>query len=316
MKSKYFISCDWGTTNFRLRVIETETLSVIEERTSNLGIRDLYESFKTSSTVTQIDFFSEHLKEEILKLSQKYQNEIIVVAGMASSNIGMKNLPYADFPFHSNGSNLNAEFLETTNGLKIILISGVKNNSGMMRGEEIQAIGLSEYLVHVENGILLLPGTHSKHISFSNQLYTDLKNFMTGELFEVISSTSILANSVIKSPWNSERKQAFKNGISVGIKNELASNLFSVRVNDVLENKNKKDNYYYLSGMLIGDELRYLQHTDTKIFLAASNPIFEMYRTALETIMPKNQLVLLDDLALKNALLIGQKKILTLHDTK
>ncbi|WP_299627797.1 2-dehydro-3-deoxygalactonokinase [uncultured Tenacibaculum sp.] len=316
MKSKYFISCDWGTTNFRLRVIETETLSILEERTSNLGIRDLYESFKTSSTVTQVDFFSEHLKEEILKLSQKYQNEIIVIAGMASSNIGMKNLPYADFPFHVNGSNLNAENLETSNGLKIILISGVKNNSGMMRGEEIQAIGLSEYLAYVEKGILLLPGTHSKHISFSNQFFTDLKNFMTGELFEVIANNSILANSVIKSPWNSERKQAFKNGVSVGIKNELASNLFSVRVNDVLENKNKKDNYYYLSGMLIGDELRYLQNTDTKIFLAASNPIFEMYRTALETIIPENQLVLLDDLALKNALLIGQKKILTLHDTK
>ncbi|WP_075344076.1 2-dehydro-3-deoxygalactonokinase [Tenacibaculum agarivorans] len=315
MTSTYFISCDWGTTNFRLRVIETQTLSVIEERTSNLGIRDLFDLYKTTTSITQFDFFSNHLKKEVLKLPQKYQNHVIVIAGMASSNIGLKNLPYANFPFNMNGSNLNSEYIETDNRLKIILISGVKNTSGMMRGEEIQAIGLANHLNKFKNGILLLPGTHSKHITFSNSLFTNLKNFMTGELFEVISSNSILVNSVINNSWSIEKVQAFKEGVTIGIKNELSANLFSVRVNDVLGNKNKEDNYYFLSGLLIGDELSYLQHTSTTVFLAASNPIFEMYRTALEMIISKKQLVLLNDLALKSALLVGQKKILSLHDT-
>ncbi len=314
MTSTYFISCDWGTTNFRLRVIETTTLAVIEENTSDLGIRDLFDVFKSTSSITQFDFFSNHLKKEVLKLPQKYQNEIIVIAGMASSNIGLKNMPYANFPFSMDGSNLNSEYLKTYNGLNILLISGVKNSSGMMRGEEVQAIGLANFLKDFDKGILLLPGTHSKHISFTNQSFTNLKNFMTGELFEILSNTSILSNSVISTTWNSEKIQAFKEGVEIGIKHQLAASLFSVRVKDVLENKDKKDNYYFLSGMLIGNELSYLQHITTKLFLAASNPMFDMYKTALEMIIPKNQLVLLDDSILKNALLIGQQKILLLHD--
>ncbi len=317
MLDTYFISCDWGTTNFRLRVIDTNTLIVIEEVKTNFGIKTLYDKYKTDNdTLTQTAFFSKYLKNEIQKFSKEFQNLTIVVTGMASSNIGLQNMPYADFPFCFSGSNLNWQYLETENDLKIILISGIKDSSGMMRGEETQAIGLEQYLNNTKQGILLLPGTHSKHITFINNDFVSLKNFMTGELFEVLTTSSILANSVTSTLWDSSKIKAFEAGVLTGCKNELSANLFNVRVRDVLENANKYDNYYFLSGMLIGDELSYLKNKSSKIFLAASNPIFNMYKTALEIITNKNQLVLLDDLALKNALLIGQKKILTLHENK
>ncbi len=38
-----FISVDWGTTNFRLRLVEIPTLNILEERTSPHGVKHLYQ---------------------------------------------------------------------------------------------------------------------------------------------------------------------------------------------------------------------------------------------------------------------------------
>ena len=72
-------------------------------------------------------------------------------------------------------------------GAGILLISGIKSDLGMMRGEEVQAIGLEEQLRPHGDGVLLLPGTHSKHLTYRKEAFTALQTFMTGELFEVLS---------------------------------------------------------------------------------------------------------------------------------
>ncbi len=313
---KYFISCDWGTSNFRLRLVETETLKVISEKKTDQGIKTLYEEFKTSKSLSQKVFFANYLKNKITELPVEHQNHIILMAGMASSNIGLQNLNYADFPFNLDGSSLTWKYLETENKLNILLISGVKCASGMMRGEEIQAVGLEEYLIQNKKGILLLPGTHSKHIRYEKEKFVSLKNFMTGELFDLLSNKSILSNSVLDNSWSSTNEVEFKKGVLLGKQNKLTANLFNVRVRDVLENMQKEENYYYLSGMLIGDELSYLQEENSKVILAAPKPLFDMYKIALEMILTHEQLIFLDDKTLKKALLKGQRKILKLYETK
>ena len=117
---------------------------------------------------------------------------------MASSSIGLYELDYADLPFNVNGDNLIVKRLILKNKSELLLISGVKNNDGMMRGEETQAIGFEDYLKPFNESILILPGTHSKHLEYKNGNFIDLKSFMTGELFEILSLKSILSNSVTK----------------------------------------------------------------------------------------------------------------------
>lgn len=311
--TSHFISCDWGTTNFRLRLVETETLRVIWENRTDQGVKKCFAAFKAQTELDQKSFYLGHLAGELQKLPNGHRNHPIVSSGMSSSNIGLYELPYADLPFDQDGNTLIHKSLPITPGQDLLLVSGVKSKTGMMRGEEVQAIGLGEYLDSYSNGVLLLPGTHSKHISYRKGSFYALKNFMTGELFEVLGKTSILANSIEAAEWNPQSKKAFLEGFHLGLTEGSTSNLLGIRARHVVEDKSKKDNYFRLSGLLIGDELSYLRNVGENVFLAAPEATFELYKTGLETFIAPDKLILLNDTILERALLIGQRKMLQLH---
>jgi len=308
----YFISCDWGTSNFRLRAVKTDSLLVLAEHTTDQGVKALYERYKNQAEASQFQFFAQYLITQLQQLPKEHRQHRIVAAGMASSNIGLWELPYANLPFAQDGSQLIWKHI-TEDELDLLLISGVKSADGVMRGEEIQAVGLEEHLRPYPEGILLLPGTHSKHITFSDQQFQGFQTYMTGELFDVLSKRSILSRSVVPTPWSDDRAAAFREGLNLGLARQLSASLFTIRARHIIYHQNPEDNYYRLSGMLIGDELAYLQERSETIILAAPNPVFSLYRQALESFIEPQRLVLLDGKILAKALLVGQKKILTLH---
>ncbi|MDW7692170.1 2-dehydro-3-deoxygalactonokinase [Flammeovirgaceae bacterium SG7u.111] len=309
----FFISCDWGTSNFRLRVVETNSLKVLAEHKTNQGVKALFEAFQKQKEVDQGQFFATYLKEQIQMLPEEHREHLVVSAGMASSNIGLHELGYASMPLGLSGENLLWEHLNLHNGLEVLLISGAKSETGMMRGEEVQAIGLEEHLSTYQKGTLLLPGTHSKHVIYEQGKFTDFTTFMTGELFEVLTKSSLLSNSVLANDWLPEREIAFKEGLDLGLEGKMSSNLFAVRARHLIKNKIKEDNYFFLSGLLIGDELAYLKGSSNPVFLAAPNPILRLYKLGLDQLVSPDQLVVLEGNALEKALLIGQKKIISLY---
>lgn len=311
---EYFISCDWGTSNFRLRVVESQSLKVLAEHQTTQGIKVLFEKFSDQKKLNQRQFFSNYLVEQIRLLPLEYHTRLVVSSGMASSNIGLQDLKYADLPIDLSGGSLVWENLTLPNGAKLLLISGVKSRTGMMRGEEVQAIGLEGDLRPFRKGILLLPGTHSKHLTYEQGQFTEMKTFMTGELFELLSKKSILAKSVTGNLWAKSREKAFKDGLELGNNGQLSPSLFSIRARHLLQNTEKEDNYYFLSGLLIGDELAYLKKGKNKIFLAAPEPVYSLYQIALELILEPSQLSCFDEEVLEKALLAGQKKILLRYD--
>lgn len=309
----YFISCDWGTSNFRLRLVKTEDLTIESEHKTNQGVKLLHQKFRLQNELDQTEFFKIYLANQIKELAAYEKATLVVAAGMASSNIGMKELEYGTIPFSEDGSGLVYKSISFQNHLDILLISGVKSNSGMMRGEEVQAIGLASYLKAYNTGVLILPGTHSKHITYKSKCFTSLKSYMTGELFDVLTTKSILANSVRSGAWNDSNKAAFIEGLQIGAKEQLSANLFSIRARHLLQNRGKESNFFRLSGMLIGEELSYLDDSETTIFLAAPEPFLAMYKLALERNRNKNNIICFGDSVLENALLIGQKRIIELY---
>ena len=192
---KYFISCDWGTSNFRLRLVETESLNVLDEHATDQGVKRVFEKFLEQDILNQKQFFTDYLVRQTQNLPLNHQKHLVVLSGMGSSSIGLHELPYAEMPIAMDGKsllweNLYLDFVD----LNLLLISGVKTKTGMMRGEEIQAIGLEDELRQFDSGILILPGTHCKHMYYQSGIISGLRNYMTGELFEVLSSKSILSN--------------------------------------------------------------------------------------------------------------------------
>lgn len=313
-KDSYFISCDWGTTNFRLRLVLRDSLEIVYENRTDQGIKRMYDSFRKQSGLGQEDFYLQYLTRQLAKLPAGHREHLVVIGGMASSNIGMRELPYADIPFNMSGQGLVWKGIRRNSQPEILLISGVKSNNSLVRGEETQAIGLSDALSGYPEGVLLLPGTHSKHFTFRGNLFVSLRNFMTGELFDILSSSSILANSVTPAPFDSGRSSAFQEGVHRGLQNGMSASLLTIRARDVLEGYPGENGYYFLSGLLIGEELSYLQQQDKIVFMGAPTTTYQLYKTALEMILPGEMVVPIESASTDRAFLVGQKKILEMHE--
>jgi len=311
----FFISCDWGTTNFRLRVVQTDTLAVLLEQTGGLGVRDLNTEFLQAAATDRYAYFTNYLRQQIDLIPEAYQQLPIMVSGMASANIGMVNLPYGELPITANASSFRVEDGILREGHPLLIISGVKSTTGMMRGEETQALGLLEQMSPDRDGILLLPGTHSKHLRYRGGAFTDFSSYMTGELFELLSQRSILSNSLRQDTLNSATKEAFLAGLKAGAKDGAAPHLFSIRAGDVLHKADPGESYLRLSGLLIGDELRYLSNTnDEYCYLAGSGPLLSLYELALEQLVASDRLRVFGAEDLQKAFLSGQRKILLRND--
>lgn len=311
MLPEYFISCDWGTTNFRLRLVETESLQVLDEVKTDIGIKTLNEQCLSQKDESREAVFGDYLKRQIKNLEQKYSANLVVISGMASSTIGLEDLPYATMPMEGSGSTILWKEIKFSDDNSALLVSGVKTETNMMRGEEIQAIGLEDKLKPYGDGVLLLPGTHCKHLTYTKGQFTGMETFMTGELFELISQKSILAGSVQSEAMTDPHKTEFLNGVSLGLDGDLSKSLFLVRTHTVLHDMPKGENYFFLSGLLIGSELSYLKTYDGLLFLCAAEPVFSLYEIALKSFLNAKNIIPFGSSDIQLALLNGQRKIIT-----
>jgi 2-dehydro-3-deoxygalactonokinase len=221
----------------------------------------------------------------------------------------MRDLPYAELPIETGGLSFVFQDLTPWPWQILRLISGVKSDTGMMRGEEVQALGLLETMVSGEDGVLILPGTHSKHLTYEGGAFTNFTSHMTGELFDLLTRHSILANSVTTGEWTNHTGACFQEGVRTGFSEGFSPHLFSIRAGQILRMTDPVDNFYRLSGLLIGDELARLPQ-DQRIYLAGSGALLRLYRFALETVMVDVPLTVFQDDELAHALLSGQRKIM------
>ena len=65
----------------------------------------------------------------------------------------------------------------------------------VMRGEEVQIFG-AMHLGGVQDGLFILPGTHSKWAWVRDGRVTGFQSFMTGEFFALLSQHSLLARTI------------------------------------------------------------------------------------------------------------------------
>lgn len=257
---KYFLSCDWGTTSFRLKFVDAKSGHTIGEITDNEGIKTVHKLWaEYTSTMNRIDFYLSVLRKKIEALETKLQVDLshypIIISGMASSSIGIKELPYGSLPIPVKNPNLHVEKLPDNHLLSqdIYLISGLRTSNDVMRGEETQLIGL-DYKYNLDTGTYLLAGTHSKHVYIKNRNIVGFKTFITGELFDLISTQSILSQSV-STHENAPISQDFEMGVQQSVNENLLHAFFEVRTRDLLQGIEHELNSDYLSGLLIGTEL-------------------------------------------------------------
>lgn len=284
----HFISCDWGTSSFRLRLVKLASLEVLATVSSAQGIASVYAQYQEQAAVERTRFYGDVLLEHVDELEKQVGYSLkglpIVLSGMASATIGMIDLPYKTIPYKIYQGELAVHVLEASDDCqhRLFIISGVRSDNDVMRGEETILAGCTIMETPGEQ-VFIFPGTHSKHVFVEDEQLKTFSTYMTGELFDLLANKSVLSASVESN--TEDTSQAFEKGIRESANGILLNNIFHVRTNQVFNKLDKTANYHYLSGLLIGEELRHLVAKNyTTITIVSTGALAALYKKAIDMI--------------------------------
>jgi 2-dehydro-3-deoxygalactonokinase len=237
------IGIDWGTTGFRaFRMARNGTIR--DRRAGPRGILNVPNGR-----------FAETLREEVGPWLAAGEDQI-VLSGMIGSRQGWKEARYLPCPAGS--AEIAAALVDIEfDWAKVKLVPGLSctDRAGVaevMRGEETQVIGVPALLS--SSGIACLPGTHSKWVQVDGGRITDFTTHMTGETYGALRGYTILGRTMRDGPSNGApfeagvRRSADPGG--------LLHHIFGVRSLVLAERLEETDAGAYLSGILIGHEIR------------------------------------------------------------
>jgi 2-dehydro-3-deoxygalactonokinase len=291
-----FVSCDWGTTRLRLRVVETQDVAPLAEFSSLDGVARLASQFAPADRPSRYRaILAAGLHELSSRPGVNLGDAPVLVSGMASSSIGWQEVPYARLPMPLDGSQLTWRELEPISSdrgsRRVVLISGARSASDVMRGEETEMVGLFTLPVArrlAAGSLVIKPGTHSKQLRVEEGRIVGVQTFMTGELRDVLCRHSVLRHSLgaadPTAPPADDAAGDLQAGVRHGLALPLAAALFRVRTRQLLDNASDASNRAFLSGVLLGSELAYLrdpQFDDVPLLLCATSLFQAPYRAAL-----------------------------------
>ena len=182
-----------------------------------------------------------------------------IASGMIGSAQGWIEATYSSLPADVESV---ARSLTTVAEVGLRIVPGLAQRDGtpdVMRGEETQLFGaMTESPAFAEGGVAVLPGTHAKWARVANGRIVGFTTYMTGELFAVLAGHSILGRLAGRSGGDVAAGAAFSRGVrhARDAAGGLASIVFSARSSVLVGDLRAEDSLEYLSGMLIGDEIR------------------------------------------------------------
>ena len=270
-ESAEWIAVDWGTSNLRVWVMGPGD-SVIDERTSDKGMgglaRDEFEP-------ALLELVSDHLSDAPVP---------VICCGMVGAKQGWKEAAYETVPCPP-PSTRNATLVDAASpGITVRILPGLRQNdpADVMRGEETQIAGFLAGNPDFE-GMLCMPGTHSKWVEISGGRITRFRTLMTGEIFALLSGQSVLRHSVETDSWDTG---AFASAVSEGLEGpqDVAFQLFGIRADSLLNGLEAAPARARLSGYLVGMELAATRPLwkGRRIELVGEPRLCRLYQFALE----------------------------------
>ncbi len=241
-----WIGVDWGTSSLRGARFD-EQGAVLEQRAFARGIL----------TVPKGGFaavFGECFGDWMAAPGTR-----CLISGMAGSQQGWIEAPYCACPA---GADEVAARLAWVEPGRIAIVPGLRcEHTGapdVMRGEETQVFG-ALCLLGLDSGNFVMPGTHSKWIRVERGRIEGFATSMTGEVYALLRRHSILART-LPDDDGELHEAAFDAGVAHALRSPgLLQSAFSVRTLSLFERVALVERASYLSGLVIGEELR-MQH--------------------------------------------------------
>lgn len=239
--SKPTIFGDWGTSSCRLYLCDGETIL----------------KTATAPGIKFVNSPSETFLETITPWLDEYGDLSALLCGMVGSNIGWVDAGYFDCPtkLSAFGKSLQTVGVDKC---KIQIVPGVKTASGLsqcpdvMRGEETQVFGWATH--HNDDGLLCLPGTHTKWVKIQDGTIHNFMTSVNGELFDVILNHSVLVGGDNLPP--ACIGDEYRHGVEIGASDTpLTQILMSVRSRQIMGEYDVIQAKSHLLGILIGSDV-------------------------------------------------------------
>lgn len=263
------IAVDWGTSSLRAYLLDAQG-HVVDSRRSDQGI------------LASAGRFAEVLRT----LIGNWPGEV-VLCGMIGSRNGWIELPYLACPANADALAAAIQVHENAAlpGRRLWFVPGVSTHAqagvpDVMRGEETQVVGLLPTLGPGKH-TLCLPGTHCKWARIENGALLDFATTMTGELYALLRQHSLLGKTM---EGNGEdlHDGAFALGVArSGEPGGLSHHLFGARTLALFDRLPGEALASYLSGMLIGHEIRERTPIGDVVHLIGSAGLSQRYARAM-----------------------------------
>lgn len=268
-----FVAVDWGTSSFRAWRMDANGTPLAYSR----GPEGMLHCASTG--------FAPVLQQHLEKLGASSALPVLI-SGMAGARQGWVEAPYLSTPSRLDKLHEGAVRVDVSGDVRIL--PGIAHRDPacpeVMRGEETQILGAIE---DDFSGLVCIPGTHSKWVAIESGSIVGLTTFMTGELFSVITSHTILSHAVDAGTLPVQPSVAFGEALAAASSGttELSSALFRLRAAQLLGFEQRTDGAARLSGLLIGSEIagaikRYGSRQSFR--LIASGDLGALYEDALK----------------------------------
>ena len=234
-----WIAADWGSSHLRAWGLAGD--KVVRQAVSEQGAGQL-----------SGDGFEDTLLALVRPWLADGRVTPVLACGMVGSRQGWVEAAYRPVPCPPLGAPLTAAPTRDAR-LSVQIVPGLSQTApaDVLRGEETQIAGWLAVNPGWD-GVICLPGTHSKWVHLSAGEVVSFQTFLTGEMFHLLSERSVLRHSV--AGWDAE---GFAAGLAQGLErpDRLMARLFALRAEGLLQGLDPAQTRARLSGLLIGAEL-------------------------------------------------------------
>ena len=244
------LAVDWGSSSLRAALIDGEG-TVVDVRSTASGMLKVERS--GFDVVFEAEFGD----------WMDVAGTRCLMAGMVGSRQGWVEADYVPCPcgiddFVARLRTVGPEASKRRRDIAIVpgascVIDGVPD---VLRGEEVKVLGVLE-LLGTDSAAVVSPGTHSKWMTIEDGRLASFSTAMTGEVYALFRRHSILARSMPPESDDALDAVAFDEGVRRALRScSLLQTAFGVRTRSLFDELPATSLASYLSGLVIGEELR------------------------------------------------------------
>jgi len=290
----WVVALDGGTTNTRARLLHLGRVVATARRP--VGVRD---AVSARSDVRPLAAAVRGAVREVLTAAGDVRPDVVVAAGMLSSEVGLASVPHAPAPAGVVELARASQWrdLPEVGDAPVLFVPGVRTppadgpdgwaGADLMRGEECETLGALAMRRLRGPAAFLWPGSHSKLVEVDGAgRIVRSHTTLAGELTAAVAGHTLLAASLPETFPDRPDVEALNAGARLVQRDGLGRCAFLVRVASVSGTMGPEQRAAFWVGAVVADDAEHLaRHAILRhpvpLYVGGSRPLRSLYSDAM-----------------------------------